>query len=247
MKELQKESQTINQLASISSQWCSAAQHQSSTMTQVIQGQLDDATVAMQQIQSDLTRLQSEVALATSTQQQREQQLKDAVATSKFAAAEFTSEQDQLNRTLGATEHAMRLVKAQMQMDDAQQQQLGSADAVVNNLIQTSGDRFSDDEKEVMTEYVNDPKPSQTGADRPQQLLQTLTSLHERMQKEQITASSEHQIMSRRLWSFTDHLSSSIMESQSQAAAISIEMAQRKREHTRLDGKLTALSALLRS
>jgi hemerythrin len=245
MKELQKESQAVNQLASISSQWCSDAQHQSLAMTQVIQGQLDDATVAAQQIQSDLTRLQSEVALARSTQEQREQQLKDAVATSKFALAEFTSEQDQLNKTLAATEHAIRLVKAQLQMDDQQQRQLGSADAVVNNLLQSSAEHFSDEEKEIMSEYVNDPKPSQTVPDRPQQLLQTLTSLHERLQKEQSTASSEHQIMSTRLWSFTDHLNSSIMESKSQAASISIEMAQRKREHTRLDGKIASLAALM--
>lgn len=245
MKELQKESQAINHLASISSQWCSDAQHQSTAMTQVIQGQLDDATVAVQQIQSDLTRLQSEVALAKSTQDQREQQLKDAVATSKFAIAEFTSEQDQLNKTLGATEHAMKLVNAQMQMDDQQQRQLGGADAVVNNLLQTSSDHFSDEEKEIMSDYVNDPKPSQTSVDRPQQLLQTLTSLHERLQKEQASAFTEHQVMSTRLWSFTDHLNSSIMESKSQTASISVEMAQRKREHTRLDGKITKLSALL--
>eukprot|EP00427_Karlodinium_veneficum_P003964 CAMPEP_0169165142 /NCGR_PEP_ID=MMETSP1015-20121227/59251_1 /TAXON_ID=342587 /ORGANISM="Karlodinium micrum, Strain CCMP2283" /LENGTH=252 /DNA_ID=CAMNT_0009237707 /DNA_START=223 /DNA_END=979 /DNA_ORIENTATION=+ len=193
-------------------------------MTQVIQGQLDDATVAAQQIQSDLTRLQSEVALARSTQEQREQQLKDAVATSKFALAEFTSEQDQLNKTLAATEHAIRLVKAQLQMDDQQQRQLGSADAVVNNLLQSSAEHFSDEEKEIMSEYVNDPKPSQTVPDRPQQLLQTLTSLHERLQKEQSTASSEHQIIPR---------------------GCGASPTQRKREHTRLDGKIASLAALM--
>jgi hemerythrin len=212
-------------------------------MAQVIQGQLDDATVAEQQIQSDLTRLQSEVALATSTQEQRESQLRDAVATSEFAVAEFASEQEQLNKTLAATEHAIRLVNAQMQNDDQQQRQLGSADAVVNNLLQASSDHFSDEEKEAMSDYISDQNSSQV--DRPQQLLQTLTSLHERLQSEQGTTSSEHQVMATRLWSFTDHLSSSIMESKSQAASISIEMAQRKRERTRLDGKITSLSSLL--
>jgi chromosome segregation ATPase len=243
MKELQKESVAINQLESISSQWCSDAHHQSSAMAQVMQGQLDDATVAKQQIQSDLTRLHSEVALATSSQDQREQQLRDALSTSRFAAAEFASEQEQVNKTLEATQHAMRLVKAQMQMDDQQQQQLGSADAVVNNLMQSSADHFTDDEKEAMSEYTSE-KPSQTG-DRPQQLLQTLTSLHDRLQKEQSAADSEHQTMAAKLESFTDHLSSSIMESKSQVASISIEMAQRKREHTRLDGKVAALNSLL--
>jgi len=247
LKELQKESQAIGHLASISSQWCSDAAHQNVGMSQVIQGQLDDATIAVQQIRSDEKRLQSELTLAQSTQQQREQQLQDAMATSNFAAAEFASEQDQLNKTLDASSHAMRLVKAQMQMDAQQQEQLGSADVIVNNLLQTSTDHLNDDEKNIMLNYVNDPKPEQassTGA-RPEELLNTLTKLHNRLEKEQSRTYAEHQVMSLRLWSFTDHLTSSIMESKSQAASIGMEMAQRKREHTRLDGKISALNALL--
>merc|ERR1719199_203986 len=124
LKELQKESQAIGHLASISSQWCSDSAHQDLGMVQVIQGQLDDATIAVQQIRSDEKRLQSELTLAESTQQQREQQLSDATSTSNFAAAEFNSEQDQLNKTLEASQHAMRLLKAQMQMDADQPQDL---------------------------------------------------------------------------------------------------------------------------
>jgi len=247
LKELQKESQAVGHLASISSQWCSDAAHQNLGMSQVIQGQLDDATIAVQQIRSDEKRLQSELTLAESTQQQREQQLQDAMSTSKFAATEFSSEQDQLNKTLEASNHAMRLVKAQMQMDAQQQEQLGSADVIVNNLLQTSTDHMTDDEKNIMLNYVNDPKPEQaaaTGA-RPQELLSTLTKLHTRLEKEQSKTYAEHQVMSLRLWTFSDHLNSSIMESKSQAASIGMEMAQRKREHTRLDGKIAALNGLL--
>jgi hypothetical protein len=247
LKELQKESQAIGHLASISSQWCSDATHQNLGMAQVIQGQLDDATIAVQQIRSDEKRLQSELTLADATLQQRQQQLDDATSTSNFAAAEFSSEQEQLSKTLEASQHAMKLVKAQIQMDASQQAQLGSADAVVNNLLQVSGDRMTDDEKNIMTNYANDPKPEQVGSTgaRPQELLSTLTTLHSRLEKEESRAYAEHQVMSLRLWSFSDHLNSSIMESKSQAASISMEMAQRKREHTRLDGKIGVLDSLL--
>merc|ERR1719389_920648 len=111
LKELQKQSQAIGHLSSISTQWCNDATHQNLGMVQVIQGQLDDATIAVQQIRSDEKRLQSELTLAQSTQFQREQQLQDASSTSKFAQEEFASEQDQLNKTLEASNHAMRLVK----------------------------------------------------------------------------------------------------------------------------------------
>jgi len=248
LKELQKESQAIGHLASISSQWCSDTAHQNLGMTQVIQGQLDDATIAVQQIRSDEKRLQSELTLAMSTQTQREQQLQDATSTSNFAAAEFGSEQDQLNKTLTAAQHGMQLVKAQMTMDAEQQAQLGSADVIVNNLLQTSTDHMTDDEKNIMQNYASDPKPQQAAATagaRPQELLETLTKLHARLQKEQSRTYAEQQVMSLRLWSFTDHLNSSIMESKSQAASIGMEMAQRKREHTRLDGKIMTLSGLL--
>jgi len=247
LKELQKQSQAVGQLASISSKWCSDAAHEETGVSQVMQGQLDDATIAVQQIRSDEKRLESELALALATQRQREQQLQDATSTSSFAAAEFSSEQQQLNSTIDACQHGMRLLKAQIQMDTSQQEQLGSADAIVNNLLQTGGDHMTEDEKNIMTEYASDPKPSQTSAAgaRPQELLTTLTKLHDRLKKEQTLAFQEQQVMSLRLWSFTDHLSSSIMESKSQAASISMEMAQRKREHTRLDGKIAALTALL--
>lgn len=249
LKELQKESQAIGHLGGISSQWCTDTVHQNTGMAQVIQGQLDDATIAVQQIRSDEKRLQSELTLARSTQQQREQQLQDATSTSNFATAEFTSERDQLNNTITATKHAMRLVKAQLQMDAQQQQQLGSADVIVNNLLQTGGDHMTEDEKNIMSEYTNDPKPLQTGVtgERPQELLKTLNGLHARLLKEQGATFSEHQVMALRLWSFTDHLNSSIMESKSQSASIGMEMAQRKREHTRLDGKIGALNGLLKT
>merc|ERR1719389_640169 len=111
LKELQKQSQAIGHLSSISTQWCNDAAHQNLGMVQVLQGQLDDATIAVQQIRSDEKRLQSELILAESTQQQRESQLQDATSTSNFAAAEFASEKDQLNSTLEATKHAIQLVK----------------------------------------------------------------------------------------------------------------------------------------
>jgi hypothetical protein len=243
LKELQKESLALNHLATISSQWCSDAEHQNVGMAQTIQGQLDDATIAVQQIKSDEKRLQSEVTLARSTQQQREQQLQDSLATAKFAAAEFQSEQDQLAKTIEASQHAMRLVKAQMQMDTQEQQQLGSADAAVSSLLQSSGDHISDEEKDILSDYTGDQRSN--AGERPQQLLETLTNLHARLSQEQSTAYAEHQAMSLRLWSFTDHLNSSIMESKSQAASIGMEMAQRKREHTRLGGKIALLESLM--
>lgn len=244
LKELQKQSQAIGHLSSISTQWCNDAAHQNLGMVQVIQGQLDDATIAVQQIRSDEKRLQSELTLAQSTQQQREQQLQDATTTSSFATSEFTSEQDQLNKTLEASQHAIRLVKAQIQMDADQQEQIGSADVIVNNLLQTSKDRMTDDEKNGLSSYVVDGKAELPQAN-PQALLGTLTRLHSRLEKEQSKTYAEQQVMSLRLWSFTDHLNSSIMEAKSQTASIGMEMAQRKREHTRLDGKITSLNALL--
>merc|ERR1719408_43123 len=98
-----------------------------------------------------------------------------------------------------------------------------------------------------MQNYVSDPKPEEdpSAGVKPQELLKTLTKLQTRLQKEQSKTFAEHQAMAFKLWTFTDHLSSSIMESKSQAASISMEMAQRKREHTRLDGKIATLNALL--
>jgi hypothetical protein len=250
LKELQKESENIGHLTSISQQWCDDALHQTRNMDQVIQGQLDDATIAVQQIQSDEKRLQSELTLAQSTQQQREQQLQDALATSKFAAAEFESEKDQLNKTLEASQHAVKLLKTEMQVDRQDEErkdeedQLGGSDGAVASFLQISGDHITDDDKNLLQNYITDPQA--IAAARPQEMLAALTKLKSKLEKEQSQTFAEQQVMSLRLWSFTDHLNSSIMESKSQSASISMEMSQRKREQTRLNGKIGTLTALLR-
>lgn len=240
LREFQKESDAIVRLAGFSKEWCDDASRQNVGMAQALQGELDDASDAVQQMKSDEKRLQSELRLSKSTQKERDDQLGDAVSTSNFATAEFDSEHEQLTQTLEVSKKALRLLKAQANSDAQQQLELGRADGIVNSLLQTSTDRMTEEEKHVMLAYSNDPKPGQS-----QELVQTLSTFHTRVEAERNAASSDHQSMAQKLWSLTDRLNSSIMESKSQGASLGMEMAQRKRERTRLEGKISVLTSIL--
>merc|ERR1719203_1285698 len=69
--------------------------------------------------------------------------------------------------------------------------------------------------------------------------------MYAQLSQEKSTAAVEHNAMLQKLWSFADHLNSSIMEAQSQVAVITMEFAQRKREHARLSGRIAGLASLL--
>merc|ERR1719440_2711657 len=99
---------------------------------------------------------------------------------------------------------------------------------------------MTDAERSTIAEYAGDAR----AGEEPQVLLDTLLNLRARLVKEQGNAPSEQQATSARLWTFTDHLNASIMESKSQAASILMEMAQRKDESTRLDSKIASLNSL---
>lgn len=98
-----------------------------------------------------------------------------------------------------------------------------------------------------MASYLNDPRAAEDGSsgDQAHELVRTLTDLNNRLQLDRDHASQEHQGMRQQLWALSDHLNSSIMEIASQAASIRMEMAQRNREHTRLQSRLSALQRLL--
>merc|ERR1719491_1190820 len=80
---------------------------------------------------------------------------------------------------------------------------------------------------------------------RAQQLMMKLRRMYTQLAQQKTGAVQERNSMLERLWSFTDKLNSSIMEAQSQVAAITMETAQRKREHARLSGRIAGLASLL--
>merc|ERR1719453_606122 len=68
-----------------------------------------------------------------------------------------------------------------------------------------------------------------------------------RLEADRSSADGEHMEQERKLALFSDHLNSSIIETQSQIASIQMEMAQRQREETRLQGQVSDLERILKS
>jgi len=251
LKELESEAKASQRHARAAEKWCEAAVHQKSGMADAIQGQLDDAATAARQVQYDANRLRSELALAQGTQKQREQQLQDAISTGSIATEEFNSQQRHLETTLKAARYALAYFRKQSQEEPAADSEQPEADeedpaSPVSNLMQAPGSLLTEKERSVMASYLNDPRPSEdsSSGDQSRELVQTLTELNGRLQEDRDHASQEHQGMRTQLWALTDHLNSSIMEIASQAASIQMEIAQRRREHTRLHSRVSALTRL---
>lgn len=249
LKKLESESEAGKRAAESMGKWCKESVGQKAAMVQTIQRQLDEAAIAIKQVGSDSKRLKSEQNLIQSTSEEKAQQLQDAMSTAELASSEYAGEKRELENTIEAARHAVRLLtQSQAQGGLRSRASTGAAVDSVKNLMQLSNGAMTDAESKIMSAYTSGQTSGEGSASsRPQMLLQTLNGLLARLQQNQNEALQEHQNMARKLWSFTDHLNSSIIETRSQVAALTMEMAQRKRERTRLDGKVSDLSSLLQA
>lgn len=250
LKRLQDEQTQRAHFSDTFSQWCGAVGSQKVGMIDAIKRRLDEAAIEVRQISSDSKRLNSELSLVRSTSEEKSQQLADATDTERFAAVEFASEQRQVEKTLEAAHHAVRLLTTSSRPHTHHDARVG-AEAVeaTSNLMQLGSEGMTDAEKQIMSQYV-EPKPEQPASSvstQPQELLQTLQTLSSRLQAERDAGHQKQQEMAQKLWSFSDHLNLSIAETQSQAAAIRMELAQRKRERERIGGKTSDLAGLLKA
>lgn len=240
LKELQLETESGKHVAGSMSGWCKDASKQKTEMLASIARQLDESKVAVQQIASDEQQLQSEMDLEQSAYKEKEQRLDDAAATASLTMGDADQEIQQVETAIGAAKDAIHLVNIQMQQHGGASNSAGSES--VSNLMQVGSDRMTDDEKQMMSSFVSDPDGS--GGHGPKAMLQTLTTMQSRLTEERNAAVADSRAIHSKLWSFTDHLNSSIIEMKSQSAAIGMELAHRKRERTLMEGKMSELSVL---
>jgi hypothetical protein len=196
----------------------------------------------LRQVELDEKRLNSEARLVNATTREKEEQLQEATETAGIASAEFDSEFREMQKISEAAKHAIRLI--QLQNSDSPEQRAvagAQASAALGTFLQVGGGMVTDMEKGAVEKYAQDPEDGT----RSKELVDMLGNLRNKLELDMNDASQEHQAMSTKLWTFTDHLNSSIMETHSQMAVIRTQLTQRKREHARLNGRVGDLSSLL--
>jgi len=244
LKNLQAEQTAAYQFSGAFQQWCQDSEGQKQGVIETIQRKVDETNIMMRQIKSDTKRLESELNLIQANNQEKVKQLQEADDTETFATEEYKESQKDMDKTIEAARHAVRLVSTIIQNPHARHAQGADVDAV-SNLMQLNSDSMTDAEKSIMGAYVDDPKPTDNA--RPQELLNTLNDMLNRLETDRSSADNENSEQARKLALFSDHLNSSIIETQSQIASIQMEMAQRQREETRLEGQVADLQRILKS
>lgn len=244
LKNLQAEQEAAAHSSGAFQQWCQDSEGQKQGMIEAIQRKVDETNIMMRQIRSDTKRLNSELSLIQANNQEKVKQLQEADDTEVFATQEYEESQKDEDKTIEAARHAVRLVSTAVQNPRTRHSQSADVDAV-SNLMQLNSDSMTDAEKSIMGAYVDDPKP--TDNTRPQELLNTLNDMLSRLESDRSAALNENGEQARKLALFSEHLNSSIIETQSQVASIQMEMAQRQREETRLQGQVADLTRILKS
>jgi len=235
MKELQVDLDAGRKRSAMVSRWCKESQAQRASMASVLQRQLDEARIAEQQVGLQRQRLASEARLANTTSLEKQMQLQEATNTLKLASEEFRSQRDHMERMLGESGRAVKLVDQQgAQMKKRQKPQ---------QPPQAQDDGADDAAIAADVARTLDPE---AGMDSPsEQVALSLRWLDQKLKQEHSEAAMEQRSMLEKLMNFTDRLNSSLMEAQSQVAAIHVEAAQRKREHARIKGRTASLESLL--
>jgi hypothetical protein len=248
LKELKGEAEASLQYSSAMTKYCKETKTQKISMVQVLKRQLDEAAIATAQVDSEEARLSAEEHLANHTAQEKQMQLLTAAATSNFAHEEFDHEQRQIQKTVDATSRTIRFIqmqKAQKEGGSVDGGEEGQAYSFVQRradteLVQAS---LGESHRSVFNSYATDLASTPIG--RTEELLQMLVQLRTRLEQEKNAEISEHTAMVRKIDTFTDHLNSSILETQTQAASIRMEAAQRKRVRAGWDGKVADATTML--
>jgi hypothetical protein len=244
LRNLEAEQEAAGQFSGTFHQWCQDSEGQKQGMIETIQRKVDETNIMMRQIKSDSKRLESELNLIQANNAEKVKQLQEADDTESFASEEYVESQKDMDKTIEAARHAVRLVSSVIENPRARHAESGDVDAV-SNLMQLNSDTMTDAEKSIMGAYVDDPKP--TDNNQPRELLSTLNEMLSRLESDRSGADTEHNDQARKLALFSDHLNSSIIETQSQIASIQMEMAQRQREEMRLQGQVSDLERILKN
>mmetsp|Transcript_29032 Transcript_29032/g.67538 ORF Transcript_29032/g.67538 Transcript_29032/m.67538 type:complete len:700 (-) Transcript_29032:134-2233(-) len=226
LQELRLEASRSQSQAGSMLKWCRSAKELNEGLIDVVKRQLGAADIAAHQLGLESKRSLSEEQLAKLTVREKEQQLRDAVLTLDVASEEFKDEQSQVAATLQATRRALHIAQVRRK-------------AAAHKDSATS---HTDDASAADSAFLT--LNGQAAGMPSQDLPELLKQLQGELDREQSSALQEHSAMQRRFWVFADHLNSSLVETQSQVAAIKTEVAQRKREQARLDGRRADLSAL---
>lgn len=241
LKDLRTEAEAGIELSNAMGEWCHDARGQKAGMVDDLKRQLDEADNNVRQVTLDVKRLASESSLVNSTTQDKMQQLRDAAATAKEASFELQGEREQLQSLLDATQHAIQLVEVRSDSED--DQQAGAAaghdmnSELISNLAQLQ--RMADGQGGSLHESMSLSRM------RSHELKRSLVTLRDKLRDALGESAQERQEIEQKEWIFSDHLNSSLMEIQSQIAAIKMQATQRNREHLRLQSRARDLKALL--
>jgi len=196
LKNLQAEEAAAAHFSGAFQQWCQDSEGQKQGMLETIQRKVDETNIMMRQIKSDTKRLTSELSLIQANNEEKAKQLQEADETETFATQEYEESQKDMDKTIQAARHAVRLVSTAVQNPHTRHAQSADVDAV-SNLMQLNSDSMTDAEKSIMGAYVDDPKP--TDNTRPQELLNTLNDMLSRLESDRTSAEKENAEQARKL------------------------------------------------
>lgn len=203
--------------------WCKVARGTKAGMASVLLRQLDETGMALKQVALEEDRLGSEAKLADAALTEQRQRLAAAAATGEAANATFETEAEHMDKALKAAFRAQEMLS----MKQLQQAQDGSDDVPSEDV--------------PMTDDVS----SGLELSQSQQMLQKLRVMYTKLNQEKSVAVSQHSTGLQKMAAFQDHLNSSLMDSVSQVASISVETSRRKRERSRLQARRAGIEALL--
>jgi len=230
LKEFQSEQKAAGSFQEGLHQWCQRSASQKQIMAETMQRKVDESNIMLEQIKSETTRLESELSLIQTNKQEKMQQMMEANDTESFVAQEYSKELKDMDKTIEAARHAVRL--ASQNTDHRTAQSVIAADAGMTDV-----------EKNVKDLNIDDLKP--TDSDRPQELANALNDILGKLESDRSAAADGHEGADRKATSFVEHLNSSIFEINSQVASIEMDIAQRHREQIRLEGQVSDVLRLL--
>lgn len=225
-QELHAEATWDARFGGVLAQWCGESLGQKANMEDALQRRLDEADIALRQLEFEEQRLVSEEKLVNLTLTEQKKQISDTASAAELATTDFEAEQRELIAAMEAANHADRVVQMEGETPKARADP-GSTQPSMDEDLGAGDAQFSGE------------------APRPRLRRQQILLLRSRLEKARNAAATDDEAMMEQLRRLSTDQGAALLQTQLRAASLRVEVAQRRRERQRLTARRSDFTEIL--
>mmetsp|Transcript_21351 Transcript_21351/g.51770 ORF Transcript_21351/g.51770 Transcript_21351/m.51770 type:complete len:698 (+) Transcript_21351:121-2214(+) len=225
------------------SSWCTASKALKNAVIETLEHKTVEANTYMLELDADLRRLNSEVSLIEQNLASKQAEITTANATQSAADQEYAETAKDTETVMEATHHALWLVSAAA----GQTNGAPHTSQALQSLLDLTPEELTENDKHVMSSYMQKGSSEDDGSERREQLKTTLTQILKRLEDGRTTASQQMEQAKQAYDRFVADAKRNSQDLSLQARNLKVEAAEQRRAKARFAAEQQDLVTLLQA